>query len=187
MTKKIYIPIGIPAAGKTTYYQKNFDENLVLRISRDDFNDILSKGTFTSAIGKIIKNLEFAGIKEILNGGFSVYVDRTNLTPKVRKRYIKVAKETCQSVYVVALYFEPNLKDSLNRNILRADKTLTQKEGIEKWLPESLKQITMPTLDEGFNQIILLNKEGNVSKVETVREQAEEDSDTVPNQQESGN
>ena len=55
MTQKLYIPIGIPGYGKTTYWNDHFDKEQVLRISRDDINSMLSGLVFTQNINSVIK------------------------------------------------------------------------------------------------------------------------------------
>lgn len=175
MTQKLYIPIGIPASGKTTYWNDHFDKEQVLRISRDDINTMLSGAVYTQNINNVIKDAETTLLESAINTGFSIYIDRVNLTPKSRKRFINKAKNINSKLYVVALYFEPNLKEAVLRNESRTDKTLDQREKLEDFIPEALRTLTEPSFDESFDEIHYINPDGTTSRVEKLREFNKED------------
>jgi predicted kinase len=170
MTQKLYIPIGIPASGKTTYWNSHFDKEQVLRLSRDDINTMLSGATYTQNINNVIKDSENIILESALEAGFSVYIDRVNLTPKSRKRFINKAKNIKQNLYVVALYFEPNIKEAVTRNDSRTDKTLDQREKLEVFIPEATRLLTEPSFDESFDEIHFIKSDGTTNRVEKVRE-----------------
>jgi predicted kinase len=175
MTQKLYIPIGIPASGKTTYWDNHFDKEQVLRLSRDDINTMLSGTVYTQNINNVIKDSENIILGSALEAGFSVYIDRVNLTPKSRKRFINKAKAIEPKLYIVALYFEPNLKEAINRNDSRVDKTLDQREKLEEFIPEAQRLLTEPTFEESFDEIHYLKSDGTTSRVEKIRELDQED------------
>jgi len=156
MTQKIYIPIGIPASGKTYYYMHNMDKETVLRVSRDDINAALSDSIFTKEISKVIRKIEISTMQLIIENGFSVYIDRTNLTPKVRKRFINKAKDVKQSIYVVGIVFDNNPELSIERNKNRNLKD-DLKAGIERFIYTATKDFTLPTELEKFDEVIYIN------------------------------
>ena len=170
MTQKLYIPIGIPASGKTTYWAEHFDKEQVLRISRDDINTMLSGAVYTQNINNVIKDSENVILESALQAGFSIYIDRVNLTPKSRKRFINKAKNIKRDLYVVALFFEPDLKEAVVRNESRTDKTLDQREKLEEFIPEALRTLTEPSFDESFDEIHFINSDGTTKRVEKLRE-----------------
>ena len=170
MTQKLYIPIGVPASGKTTYWNNHFDKEQVLRLSRDDINTMLSGPVYTQNINNVIKDSENVILESALKAGFSMYIDRVNLTPKSRKRFINKAKNIMKNLYVVALYFEPNLKEAVLRNESRTDKTLDQREKLEKFIPEALQSLTEPSFEENFDEIHYINPDGTTERVEKFRE-----------------
>ena len=169
MTQKFYIPIGIPASGKTTYWNEHFDKEQVLRISRDDINSMLSGSVYTQNINNVIKDTENIILESILDSGFNLYIDRVNLTPKSRKRFINKAKNIKPKLYVVALYFEPNLKESVLRNDSRTDKTLDQREKLEEFIPEAKRLLTEPSFEESFDEIHFIKPDGTTNRVEKIR------------------
>jgi predicted kinase len=170
MTQKLYIPMGIPASGKTTYYNEHFDKEQVLRLSRDDINSMLSGTVYTQNINNVIKDAENIILESILKAGFNIYIDRVNLTPKSRKRFINKAKSIKPKLYVVGLYFKPDLKEAVLRNDSRTDKTLDQREKLEEFIPEAKRILTEPSFDESFDEIHFINSDGTTKRVEKVRE-----------------
>jgi len=170
MTQKLYIPIGIPASGKTTYWNDHLDKEQVLRISRDDINSMLSGPVYTQNINNVIKDSENVILESALDAGFSLYIDRVNLTPKSRKRFINKAKNIKPKLYIVALYFEPSLKEAVLRNDSRTDKTLDQREKLEEFIPEATRLLTKPSFDESFDEIHFIKPDGTTNRVEKVRE-----------------
>ncbi len=170
MTQKLYIPIGIPASGKTTYWNEHFDKEQVLRLSRDDINAMLSGAVYTQNINNVIKDAENIILESVLEADFSIYIDRVNLTPKSRKRFINKAKSIKPKLYVVGLFFKPNLKEAVLRNDSRTDKTLDQREKLEEFIPEAKRILTEPSFDESFDEIHFINPDGTTDRVEKVRE-----------------
>jgi len=170
MTQKLYIPIGIPGSGKTTYWRERFDKEHVLRISRDDINTMLSEDVYTQNINNVIKDSEQVVLESAINAGFSVYIDRVNLTPNSRKRFINKALTINKKMYVVGLYFTPDLQEALKRNIDRPDKTTKQKDSLLEYIPEAFKLITAPTFEESIDEIIYIDSNGNTTSMETLRE-----------------
>ena len=152
----IYMMIGIQGSGKTTY------------------SNVLSKGLSIPVISSDIMRQEMPKIDPI-NGIFEeiykrcaflieaqsdLIYDATNITPKVRKRFIDGLIShgiDMSKINLVAYYFEPDVELSKSR----VDKR-NKIEG-ELFLPldvidEYAKNIIEPTLDEGFNQIIKISK-----------------------------
>lgn len=175
MTQKLYIPIGIPASGKTTYWNEHFDKEQVLRLSRDDINAMLSGAVYTQNINNVIKDAENIILESVLEADFSIYIDRVNLTPKSRKRFINKAKNIKSKLYVVGLYFKPDLKEAVLRNDSRTDKTLDQREKLEEFIPEAKRILTEPSFDESFDEIHFINPDGTTNRVEKVRELDQKD------------
>jgi predicted kinase len=170
MTQKLYIPIGIPASGKTTYWNEHFDKEQVLRLSRDDINAMLSGTVYTQNINNVIKDAENIILESVLEAGFSIFIDRVNLTPKSRKRFINKAKSIKPKLYVVGLFFKPDLKEAVLRNDSRTDKTLDQREKLEEFIPEAKRILTEPSFDESFDEIHFINPDGTTDRVEKIRE-----------------
>jgi predicted kinase len=162
--RKMYIAVGIPACGKTHHYKNNMDKNKVLRVSRDDINHQISDDLFTGNISKIIKKIEIFELEQILYNYFDVYIDRTNLTPKIRKHFINAAKRVAPNVYIIGLVFPTNVELSLERNRNRTELKEETRNGIEKFIPNAASQLIIPELSEGFNKIVMI-EDAEVEKI----------------------
>lgn len=123
--------IGIPGAGKTTFYEQRWAATHV-RISLD------SVGT---------REAERALLAECVEGGRDFVVDNTNLRERDRAEYI--ARARAAGYRVTGYFFPPNLRGAIWRNKRRADK---------KPLPvpavlAAYKRVEPPRLEEGFDEL----------------------------------
>ena len=166
MTQKLFIPIGLPSCGKTTYFFNNLSKQGILRISRDSINEMLSGDIYTDNINKICRAGEQTLLQESLVNGYSVFIDRVNLTPKSRKRFINKAKNFQNKLCVIGIFFQSCIKTCLNQNEERIDKTLKQRQELEDFIPKANQFLIPPNFDEGFYEIHYINKQGNIEKIE---------------------
>lgn len=126
--------IGIPGAGKTTFYEQRLAASHV-KISLD-------------VVGT--RDAERALLAECLEAGRDFVVDNTNLRARDRAEYI--GKSRAAGYRVLGYFFPPNLRGSIWRNKHRTDK---------KPLPvpavlASYKRVEPPQLDEGFDELYLV-------------------------------
>ena len=151
----VYMMIGIQGSGKTTFAKvlsKGFNISVIssdeLRINNPDLDEELVFPTlYQMCRDKILNNESF------------IY-DATNITPKVRKRFVDSLTDlgVNKEMYdIVAVYFEPDVELSIERVSKR------NKEGNERYMPidvikEYAKNIVEPTNDEGFSQIIKISR-----------------------------
>ena len=151
----VYMMIGIQGSGKTTFAKvlsKGFNISVIssdeLRINNPDLDEELVFPTlYQMCRDKILNNESF------------IY-DATNITPKVRKRFVDSLTDlgVNKEMYdIVAVYFEPDVELSIERVNKR------NKEGNERYMPidvikEYAKNIVEPTNDEGFSQIIKISR-----------------------------
>lgn len=151
----VIILVGPPLSGKTTFIKKNFPDTEV--ISRDEIlMEVYGSKNYTEAF----KNVDHKNVDKILkeritkysNEGINVLVDMTNLSPKTRKSNLS--------------YFGKNYyKISVTFPILSMDeykiRNNHRNEIENKYIPENvlksmISNYTIPTLDEGFDEIITL-------------------------------
>ncbi len=133
--KEIIILIGIPASGKSTFYDTRLSKTHV-RLSLD-----IVKSRFR----------EMTLFKEYLAAKLSVVVDNTNVTTSDRNRYIEPAKAA--GFQVKGFYFEADVKESLLRNELRVGKNKLPAVAIYT----SNMKMELPRLDEGFDELYTVN------------------------------
>ena len=86
----VYILIGLPGSGKTTYAKELIekDPENTLRISMDDILQMVSFYRFIRDNAPLYREFEFSIYITALVRGFNVVVDRTNVDRETRKRFI---------------------------------------------------------------------------------------------------
>jgi predicted kinase len=139
---KIVLAVGLPGAGKSTYFRKlgvNAISSDALRLQLvDDENN------------QTIHPQVFAAMRYLLLGRIGLrrpitYLDATNLTVGDRSQWIKIARENqCE---VEAIYFDVPLETCKQRNAAR------HRAVPEKVLDEMYTRLVPPSLDEGFSRI----------------------------------
>jgi predicted kinase len=148
--KTLYITVGCPASGKSTYV-KNYvviNKQTGMYLSSDELRAKFGSGetdqTCTNQVFSYIKQK----ISEILcdrEDGYLI-IDATSINKKNRKEYIELAKKN--KARIVAWVFERN------RNIL-VERNKNRDRVVPEWvIDKMLTQYERPTTDEGFDEVI---------------------------------
>jgi len=135
---ELVIFIGLPAAGKSTYYRQHFAATHV-HVSKD----LMPKTKRSDAV--MMTEIETA-----LAAGKSVVVDNTNPSIEVRAPLIALGRR--YRARIIALYFEVEAKTALARNRAR--------EGVAR-VPDvaifaTRKKLVPPAIEEGFDEVIVV-------------------------------
>lgn len=142
---EIVMLIGIPATGKSSFYQNRFAASH-LRINRD----MLKTATRTSSL-----------FEWCLERKQSCVIDNTNTTRAVRRGWISPARE--KGVPVIGYFFESKLEGALMRN--------SQREGAARIRDAGVRyhhdQLELPSLDEGFSSLFFVKLLEDGFNVET--------------------
>jgi predicted kinase len=125
------ILIGIPGAGKSTFYRERFFDTHV-RINLDMLRT---------------RRREQLLLEACLAAGQAFVVDNTNPLPADRARYIGAARAA--GFRVVAYYFDVALRDAVGRNNLRKDRKKIPIPAIAG----TQKKMQLPSQKEGFDAI----------------------------------
>src|SRR5437868_5017618 len=99
---ELIVFVGLPAAGKSTYYRAHFAATHV-HVSKDLMPNNRDRERRQQAL-----------IEQALGAGASVVVDNTNPTPAVREPLIAIGRRF--GARVIAYYFESNVRLSIVRN-----------------------------------------------------------------------
>ena len=139
----IYMLIGFPASGKSTYS---------LELAKETNSIILNRDT----IGGVLKDLV-----KLIDKDNNYILDNTNLSIKTRKVFIDKAKEL--NIEINAIYIKSNIEDCMIRcmNRMYEKYGTIYFEGGEDLSPivlfKSRKELEEPSLDEGFSDIKVVN------------------------------
>lgn len=152
----LYLMMGAPGSGKTTFLKNlNYKPPYII-ISRDEirFSLLKEEEDYFSHEKEVFKIL-WERINKDLSKGLNVFIDQTSLTPRSRKWLLKhvIGYEHANLVWI-----NEDLNTCLKRNELRA--------GTRSYVPKSrlkrmwYQQVT-PTLDEGWYRIFIYNGKEN--------------------------
>ena len=158
----LYLMVGIPGSGKSTFARKYLRENDVW-ISRDEIRfDLLEVGDEYFAHENKVFNTFVEHINWALNSGFdNVYADATHITKGSRAKLLK--RITAKRAETSAIFLDTPLDMCLINN--------AQREGLSK-VPEDAirsmsKSLQPPSLqDEPFDKIYIIDVEKPMKIIE---------------------
>ena len=127
--------VGLPGAGKSTYYRAHFAATHVH----------VSKDLMPSARRR--DDRQEREIEAALAAGKSVVVDNTNPSLEVRAPLIALGRR--HGARIVAVYFETDVRTAIMRNRQREGKARVPDVAIFA----TKKKLIVPTLEEGFDEV----------------------------------
>ena len=143
---KLYIMVGIPGSGKSTYAEKNFS-HLATIFSSDKIRGELLGDENNQSNKDLIFSTLYARVREHLLSGKDALIDSTNVNRFERARVLDKFKDL-SDIERVAVFVNTPLEECLRRNSSRA-----------RVVPESVirdfhSRLEKPEIDEGFASII---------------------------------
>ncbi len=147
--------IGLPGAGKSTYFARKG----LVPLSSDLIRELL----YDDAADQRHPEWVFAVLRDLLRHRLAAdaqttYIDATNLTRFFRRPFLQIAREF--GCAVEALYFDVPLEVCLERNRKRASVlgVLARKARVvpEDALRRMARRIDPPTREEGFSRIVVV-------------------------------
>jgi predicted kinase len=133
-TAECVILIGLPGAGKSTFYRARFPSHE--HISKDAFPNVRSK-----------QARQDAALRAALAAGRDVIVDNTNVSPAERAAIISIARE--YGARLVGYYVEATAREAVARNEQREGRAKVPKVAIFT----CAKRLVPPSLAEGFDEL----------------------------------
>jgi len=172
----VYLTCGLPGCGKSTWAREKAKEDLnVAIVCRDDLRTMF-KGVYyyDTVLEPAIVDMAMSVLDILLDRGYDVIVDETNLTKKRRAEILSRIRQWCERKYgqetsvlpVGQLSFrrmpEPAIKVicvEFPEDERHLERRMKENRGYtpEKWteVVEGMKKTREPvTLDEGFTNII---------------------------------
>lgn len=163
------VAIGLPAAGKSTYFARRG----IVPLSSDLIRELL----YDSAADQRHPEWVFAALRELLRrrltvGAETTYIDATNLTRFFRRPFVQIAREF--GCAAEALYFDVPLEVCLERNRKR-ESVLAGSARDARIVPEDVlrrmaRRVEPPTREEGFSRIVVVRTSAKKSRSRAKRE-----------------
>ena len=142
--------VGLPGSGKSTYAAERVRESSNAGVlSSDEIRRLLCDDPTNQSIHR----QTFAMLRRLLKARLELnrpitYIDATNLTPRERAPYIKIARE--HGAIAEAIFFDVPLAECQRRNRLRH--RIVPDDVIEKMS----RRLQTPTKREGFSSVIIV-------------------------------
>ena len=127
--------VGLPASGKTTFYQRRFAGT----------HQHISKDLWPTAANKDRRQAEMT--RQALSKGVSVVIDNTNPSLADRAPVMAIARE--YGARVIGYYFTATTREAVGRNRGREGKARVPDVAIFT----RAKRMVRPTLAEGFDEL----------------------------------
>ena len=145
---KMYVVIGAPGCGKSTYIQNHLKENELV-ISRDKIRfGMLNDNDEYFSKEKEVYNEFIKQINAAIAADVTFYVDQTSLNAAARNKLFSRLKKKPDKV--IGIYFTTSLDTILQRNAQRTGRALVPEDAVVNMF----NSLTRPTLDEGFDEIL---------------------------------
>ena len=161
MKKHLYLMVGVPGSGTSTYAKSVLKDGDIY-ISRDEIrysllteeDDYFAKEnevikTFIDNIDKSLVNEEYCG---------DIYADATHLSPKSRAQVLNQLKNKDK---VSAIYLDIPLDLILERNAQRKGRALVPENVVRRMY----NSIILPTKAEGIEELIIIDENQKVKEV----------------------
>ncbi len=141
----VVLSVGLPGSGKTTWFKRKG----VTPLSSDLLRTLL----FDDATEQRHQDLVFSSLRSLLRARLiarmpSNYVDATNLSPKERRHWIRMAREFGYEAH--AVFFDVPLEVCMERNRKR------QRVVPDEVMQRMATKLRPPTFEEGFSKIVVV-------------------------------
>jgi predicted kinase len=157
------LAIGLPGAGKSTYFARKG----IAPLSSDLIRELL----YDNAGDQRHPEWVFAVLRDLLRhrlaaGAQTTYIDATNLSRYLRRSFLQIARES--GCAAEALYFDVPLEVCLERNRKR-ESVLAGADRGARVVPEDVlrrmaRRLEPPTREEGFSRIVVLRTAAKKSR-----------------------
>lgn len=149
---KLYIMIGCPGAGKSTWCKNNLPDN-VMYISRDiiRYSMVNKNEEYFSKENQVYR--EFVDqINQALKMGIDVCADQTSIDRAARAKLLKQVRPNASEL--IAVWLNPSIETILKQNALRSGRQCVPEHAIQNMYA----RMEAPTFEEGFIEILTIDE-----------------------------
>jgi len=150
MNNTLYITVGLPGSGKSTYVKNFIKDKDIEYLSSDSLRAIYGKSEEDQTVTPLVFGHIKRTVDEFLKDGKNVLVDATSVNRKERSDYINTAKK--YGAKVVAIVFKMDRQGLIDRNKKRGEQggRVVPDFVIDKML----NKFEEPSYSEGIDVII---------------------------------
>ena len=150
MNNTLYIAVGLPGSGKSTYAKNFIKDKDIEYLSSDSLRAVYGKDETDQTVTSIVFGHIKRKVDEFLKDGKNVLVDATSVNRKERSDYIKTAKK--YGAKVVAIVFKMDRQGLIDRNKKRGEQG---GRVVPDWvIDKMLNKFEEPSYDEGIDVMI---------------------------------
>lgn len=142
---KLYVLVGLPASGKSTYAKNNLLDKAKL-LSSDAIRKELFNDETHQADNKAVFTTLYNRAREYLRNGDNVVIDSTSINKFERARVLRNFEGF--DIEKIAIFINTPVKVCCERDLLRS--RTVGKDVIYKYK----RKFERPTIDEGFDNVI---------------------------------
>lgn len=149
---KLFLMMGCPGSGKSTWCSTHLNKNKIAYISRDAIRfDLVPEGEEYFSKEDEVFNRFISEINSSLKIGMDVYADATHLTKSSRWLLLKNIN-TASAEEVNVIWIKTPLEVALQRNEKRTGRALVPKSVVKRMF----FQTEEPSFEEGFRKIYII-------------------------------
>ena len=150
MNNTLYIAVGLPGSGKSTYAKNFIKDKDIEYLSSDELRAVYGKSEEDQTVTPLVFGHIKRKVDEFLKDGKNVLVDATSVNRKERSDYINSAKK--YGAKVVAIVFKMDRQGLIDRNKKRGEQG---GRVVPDWvIDKMLNKFEEPSYSEGIDEII---------------------------------
>ena len=146
----LYITVGLPGSGKSTYVKNFIKDKEIEYLSSDSLRAVYGKSEEDQTVTPLVFGHIKRKVDEFLKDGKNVLVDATSVNRKERSDYINTAKK--YGAKVVAIVFKMDRQGLIDRNKKRGEQG---GRVVPDWvIDKMLAKFEEPSYSEGIDVMI---------------------------------
>ena len=150
MNNTLYITVGLPGSGKSTYAKEFIKGKEIEYLSSDSLRAVFGKSEEDQTVTPLVFGHIKRKVDEFLKDGKNVMVDATSVNRKERSDYISTAKK--YGAKVVAIVFKMDRQGLIDRNKKRGEQG---GRVVPDWvIDKMLNKFEDPSYSEGIDVMI---------------------------------